>query len=143
MLLHVASSKNTETRTHGPMSTIPLDRWQLRPCFVVEAIPKWEGHPYGRRVLFIDEETYSVVMTLVFDRADSLTKVLQTMYVYSEDEADPPPELSTPRWRGSIVINLDNRTANVAQSTKHAEYTTVTPSYVRKLFSVSNLGSGR
>lgn len=143
VVLHVASSRNEMAIFHGPMSTIPLDRWQLRDCYVVEAIPRWEGHPYGRRLLFIDKQTFSVTMNLIFDREDQLTKVMTTMYEYSDELANPPPELSTPRWRGSMVINLKDRTANIASGSKPTEFVNVKASKVRKLFSVSNLTGGR
>ncbi len=143
VVLHVASSRNSMARFHGPMSTIPLDRWQLRPCWVVEAIPSWDGHPYGRRVMFVDQETYTVTMTLIFDRQDTLMKVLSTVYEYSEDLIDPAPNLTTPRWRASIAINLRDRNATIGQGTTPTEFAEVEPAFVRKLFSVSNLSSGR
>ena len=143
VIFHVASSQHAEPQYHGPMSTIPFDRWQLRPAFVVEAVPRWDGHPYGRRLLFIDQQTYSVMMTMVFDRDDRLLKIMTTVYTYSDDLDDPPPALSTPRWASSIVINKQERSANVAAVSGNTEFVDVKPSLVRKLFSVSNLTGGR
>lgn len=143
VVLHVASSRNEKAEFHGPMSTIPLDRWQLRPCYVVEAIPRWDGHPYGRRLLFIDQETFSVTTNLIFDREDNLEKVMTTMYQASEGEDSSSLELSTPRWRSSIVINLEDRSANIATGSEPTEFVNVKASKVRKLFSVSNLTGGR
>ena len=142
-MLHVASSKHERPQYHGPISIVPLDRWQLRPCYVVEAIPRWDGHPYGRRVLFIDKETFSVAMTVVFDRNDVMTKVMTTVYKYSDELQDPSLELSTPRWLSSIVVNLQDGSANIAAASSETEFVTVKPSKVRKLFSVSNLTGGR
>jgi len=143
VVLHVPSSKHKLAQMHGPLSIIPLDRWQLRPCLVVEAVPKWDGHAYGRRVLFVDEETGSITLALIFDRNDHLFKVIATVYEFSDDLEAPPPELSTPRWRASTVLNLEQRTANLAQSSSEAEFEAVDASYVKQLFSVSNLTSGR
>jgi hypothetical protein len=143
VVLHVPSSKHKLAQMHGPLSIIPLDRWQLRPCFVVEAVPKWDGHSYGRRVLFVDEETGSIALALIFDRTDRLLKVISTVYEFSDDLAAPPPELSTPRWRASTIINLEDRTANLAQSDQETAFEAVDASYVKQLFSVSNLTSGR
>lgn len=143
VVLHVASSRNTQPEFHGPTSTIPLDRWQLRPCYVVEAVPRWDGHPYGRRLMFIDQQTYSVAMTLVFDRSDTLTKVMTTMYEYSDELDNPPLDLSTPRWRASIVINKLDNSANIAAASGATEFVDVKPSQVRRIFSVSNLTGGR
>ena len=143
VLLHVASSKHERPQYHGPMSVIPLDRWQQRPCYVVEAIPRWDGHPYGRRVLFIDQETFSVAMTVIFDRNDEMSKVMTTVYKFSDELENPPLELSTPRWLSSIVVNLQDGSANVAAASSETEFVTVKASKVRKLFSVSNLTGGR
>ena len=141
--LHVASSKHDSPQFHGPLSIIPLDRWQLRQCYVVEAVPRWDGHPYGRRLMFVDRETYSVVMTMVFDRSDQLSKVMTTVYEYSDELDAPPVEYSTPRWHASIVVNKQERSANIAAASEQAEFVTVKASKVRKLFSVSNLTGGR
>jgi len=142
VMLHVANAREPLIRYHGPMSTIPLDRWQLRPCFVVEGVPRWKDHPYGRRLLFIDEETYTITHALIFDRADNLTKVFTTVYAHG-DEAEPAPEMSTPRWQSTVAIGLVERSANIARALEPSEYVAVEPSEVRKLFSVSNLSSGR
>ena len=125
------------------MSIIPLDRWQLRPCYVVEAIPKWEGHRYGRRVMFIDQETYTIGLTLIFDRSDALVKVFQIVHASSDDLVDPEPSLTIPRWRSSIGIDLKDGTATIARAMKPTEFVTMKPSKVRQLFSISNLTSGR
>ncbi len=143
VLPHVASSRHTQAEFHGPTSTVPLDRWQLRRCFVVEAVPRWEGHPYGRRILFVDEQTYSVALVLVFDREDRLLKTFATVYEYSEDAAQSSLADSTPRWRASIAVNVQDGSANIARGSKPTEFVDVKPSQVRKIFSVSNLSSGR
>ena len=140
---HVVNSKHENARYHGPMSTIPLDRWQLRPCYVVEAIPKWDGHRYGRRVMFVDQESFTIVMTLIFDRNDALLKIFQIVHASSDDLSDPDPSLTVPRWRSSIGINLEDGTATIARAMKPTEFLTMEPSKVRQLFSISNLTSGR
>ena len=82
-------------------------------------------------------------MTLVFDRADSLSKVMTTVYEHSGAGASGDPALSTPRWRTSIVTNFDDRIANIGRGIGPTEFVEVEPALVRKLFSVSNLSSGR
>jgi hypothetical protein len=142
VVAYVANTEHDKAVSHGPMSVIPLDRWQLRPCFVVDAVPRWAGHPYGRRVLFIDEETYGVAIALVFDRNDSLLKVTTNVYARSEGMSDPDPSLTTSRMSSSIVINMDDHTANIARLTEPTRYVAVKPSRVRRIFSVADLNSG-
>ena len=142
-LLHVASSKNITPLLHGPASLIPLDRWQVRPAFVVEAIPKWKDHPYGKRLMFVDQETYTIMLTMVFSKDGSLWKLFTTQYQYSDDIVNPSPALSTPRWRSSVAINIRDRNGSVGAATGPSEYVEIKPSKVRRLFDVSNLTSGR
>ena len=142
-ILHVASSKNLTPLLHGPDSLIPLDRWQVRPAFVVEAIPKWKDHPYGKRLMFVDQETYTIMLTMVFSQDGSLWKLFTTQYQYSDNVVNPSPALSTPRWRSSVAINIRDRNGSVGAATGPSEYIEIKPSKVRRLFDVSNLTSGR
>jgi hypothetical protein len=142
-ILHVASSKNITPLLHGPDSLIPLDRWQVRPAFVVEAIPKWKDHPYGKRLMFVDQETYTIMLTMVFSQDDTLWKLFTTQYQYSDNIVNPSPALSTPRWRSSVAINIRDRNGSVGAATGPSEYVEIEPSKVRRLFDVSNLTSGR
>ena len=140
---YVINTEHELSITHGPLSVIPRDRWQLRPCYVVEAVPRWEGHPYGRRVLFIDAETYSITLTLIFDRQDRLYKVVNGTYQHSQHGPDADASLTTARMRSSIVINLLERTANVARVIKPTDYSAPRFSQLDRIFSVADLNSGR
>ena len=51
-VLAVINSKHDAAKLVGPMSSTPDDRWEVRQAYVVENIPKWDKHPYQRRVLF-------------------------------------------------------------------------------------------
>ncbi len=139
----VVNSKQSHPQSHGPMSTIPLDRWQLRPSYVVEAIPKLEDHPYSRRLLFIDEETFGIGLALVFDRNDELYKIFMVVHQSAVDTNDGDPGESVQRWRSSIGINVRDDTATVAMAMKPTEFLTMKPSQVKQLFSISKLTSGR
>ena len=144
VVLHVADSKHDKALMFGPGSNVPNDRWQLRPCFVVEAIPGWDGHPYGRRILFFDAETFSTVMSLVVDREDSLWKVFYTVYKWDQaDNPDAAPASTIPLWRSANALDLDNDTATISISTTDIDARAITPAKARRLFDVSNLTSGR
>ena len=140
---HVLNSENQMPRFFGPMSTIPKDKWQLRSCYVIEAVPKWEGHPYGKRIIFFDEENFLIPMTLVFNREGQLWKVFLTTYQKDADVPDPTIMESVPRWRASVAINLLDGSANVSPALGATNFPKVKASTVRKLFSISNLTGGR
>ena len=143
VILHVTNSKNATPLSHGDLSLIPLDRWQLRPCYVVEATPRWKGHPYGRRVIFVDSDTGSIVTTLVYAHDGLLWKIFTTQYAHSNSTESKEEEHSTPRWVGSIALNVRDNNGTIGAATTPSEYGAVKPSQVRRIFDVSNLSSGR
>jgi len=142
---HVVDSREPAVRFFGPLSSVPHDRWQLRPCFVVEGVPRWDGHPYGRRVTFFDAETFSVALVMVFDRGDSLWKIFYPVYQRDPRGNEPaaPPEYTINLWRASIGIDLDNRTTSIARATVPTTSPVMDASQVKNLFSISNLTGGR
>ena len=127
----------------GPRSRVPLDRWQLRDCLVVEQRSRWEGHPYGSKLLFLDAQTYNLGVALVFDREERLWKINYVVYQWPEAAgADPPPELTVLRWRSTAMVNFHSGTATVAVGGP-TDTPAVSARDVRRLFSVSNLTGGR
>ena len=50
-------------------------RWQLRKVYEVEATPVDSSHPVGRRVFFMDAQTFTLPRTNIYDRAGKLWKV--------------------------------------------------------------------
>jgi hypothetical protein len=56
-LLHVIDAREEMLRFGGAQSNVPIDRWQVRPCFVVEMKPRWKDHPVASKYLFIDQQT--------------------------------------------------------------------------------------
>lgn len=145
VIMHVNASKHEAAQFFGPASNLPDDRWQLRPCFVVEGAPVWEGHPYGRRLVFFDANTFTTALHLIFDHEDRLLNVFYTVYRQDTDGTDPttPAELTVPRWRASVGINMQGATTSIARGSTAGSYASISPAKVRRVFDVSNLTSGR
>ncbi len=141
-VLHVADTLDPP-KFFGPGSWIPNDRWQLRNCYVVEQVPKWKEHPYGRKLVFFDQENFNIPLALVFDRSNRLMKVFATLYKWPTIEAkpNPTPSETVAHWRGQVAINVQKNNASIVWGI--SEMPDVTPSDVRRLFSVSNLTGGR
>jgi hypothetical protein len=51
------------------------DTWEPRDAWVIEGTPKQSQYAYGKRVLFIDKETYFVAYSDIYDKAGQLWKV--------------------------------------------------------------------
>ena len=144
-ILYVADTKQETQRTFGPFSRLPNDRWQLRNCHVVEVKSVWEGHPYRSRVLFIDTQTYGIALSLVFNHDNLLWKTMQTIYraPLPDDGSEASMETSVPHWRGQINIDRLINTATVVSARSDTVYPAMSPSAIKRVFSVSSLTSGQ
>ena len=147
VIMHVSASRHDQQVFFGPMSHVPKDRWQLRPCYVVELIPEWSDHPYGRRIQFIDRDTFNTVLSLIFDREDRLWKIFYTTYERESklEDIESTPSKSTHRWAALVGIDLKNRRTTISREPDGTQsvYDSVSPSKVRRIFDVSNLTGGR
>jgi len=145
-LLYVPDTKQELQRTFGPYSRLPDDRWQVRNCHVVEVMSTWEGHPYRSRVLFIDAQTFGVALSLVFNHDNVLWKTLQTVTrapAYRDDNPESSLETSVMAWRGQVNIDRVANTATVVRAKTETNNPTMSPSAIKRIFSVSSLTSGQ
>lgn len=59
----------------GKGGCYPEITWQLRQVYIVEAVPVDANHPIGKRVLYLDAQTFSIPLSGIYDRAGRLWKV--------------------------------------------------------------------
>lgn len=78
------------------------DAWEMRPVFVVEGTSKLPQYAYGKRVLYIDQETWVVLMSDIYDRQGELWKIYLGMY--SADDATGA--IDNP---AAVMIDVQNR----------------------------------
>jgi len=60
------------------------DTWEKRKAYVIEGTPKLPQYAYGKRLLFIDKETYLVAFTDIFDRSLQLWKVWVNQWAFKK-----------------------------------------------------------
>lgn len=144
-VLHVADAKLPTPYFFGPNSRVPNDRWQVRPCLVVEIKSKWAQHPYASKIMFIDAETYNIAVALAFNRQGEVWKIFSPLYVMPTPAAGEPAALesSVPRWATTIAIDRIANTATVARAATPTETPTMTDEEIDREFNVSNLTEGR
>lgn len=142
-ILAVADVKHDVVKFFGPMSNLPYDRWQLRDCYVLEATPIWNGHPYSFRILFVDKQNFHVRLSLIANREGHLWKIIFSIYDWT-DPAESQPELheTVSKWKGSIAIDTINQKSTVAHALK-TSHPILPLAKVRRMFSSSNLTGGR
>jgi len=60
------------------------DTWEKRRVYVIEGVPKFPKYAYGKRLLFIDKETYLVPFSDISDRAGQLWKVWISQFAFKK-----------------------------------------------------------
>ena len=68
----------------GEGDFIFCDAWEKRQAYVVEGVPKLPQYAYGKRILFIDKETYYIAFSDIFDRSGQLWKVWVNQYGFKK-----------------------------------------------------------
>lgn len=145
-MLHVADSREPELRFGGAQSNVAIDRWQVRPTFVVELKPRWSGHPMSAKVLLVDQQTWTPTAAFVFDREGKLWRYVMPHYQRPQQDTSTPEralETSTSRWRGSIGIDFPLNSTTLARATSETEFPTMTEREIERRFSLSSLTEGR
>jgi hypothetical protein len=102
------------TATFEPRHGYPADRWEPRRMLLLEGTPKDPGHPYAKRVLFIDEQMAVPLYVFTYDRQGRHYKTIFT--IYGNPAFSPGNEyVRKPLWIGQTVINHANGNAAVTE----------------------------
>lgn len=145
-VLAVADSMHPELRFGGVQSNVAIDRWQVRPAFVVELKPRWSGHPMSSKILLIDQQTWNPVLALVFNREGKLWRYIMPHYQRPVADASSPEralETSVSRWRGSVAVDFPLNSTTLARATSETETPTMSDKEIKRRFSLSTLTEGR
>jgi hypothetical protein len=67
------------------------DRWEARHAVGVRMSPRDPTHPYSRKDVWLDRETFSPLYSFAYDRKGELWKVIQHVHRWSEDDLGPEP----------------------------------------------------
>ncbi len=100
--------------TYSPGRGYPADAWEPRKMLVLEATPRVPGHPYGKRVLYIDEQMGVPLYVLAYDPQGRHYKTLFTLY--GNPAFSPGNEQArAPLWLGTAAVNHMNHEASVTE----------------------------
>ena len=70
------------------------DVWEKRNVYVIEGVSKLSQYAYGKRVLYIDKETFTVPYSDIYDRAGQLWKIWINQFTFRK-QPFPGAKLST------------------------------------------------
>ena len=95
----------------------PMDPWELRRVVVVEARPK-AAHPmYSRRVLYIDQQTWSTLYAFTYDLAGNHKRTF--LMVYRHPEFDPwGSQIWAPQIASQASIDYQRERASIFETHK-------------------------
>ena len=84
----------------------PRVKWEPRPMYIVEAVPKLRGYPYSKMVFAIDAESSHIFTKTAYDRRGKLWKLLINAANGSPDPAKLPPQVAL-----SLVVDVQSEHA--------------------------------
>ena len=100
----------------GPYRALPFvdETWQKRTAVKLLQTPKRVGHPYSRRLLWYDKETFSPLMAISFDREGKPFRIHWYIGRYSENsgiEGDQGTFVN--HMAASMVVNVRDQLSNL------------------------------
>ncbi len=95
--------KTTELHYGGKNDWYPHVPWELRQVFVLECTPR-QSHPFGKRVFFLDQQTYTPLLILTYNPAGVFVRL--TINAHATPSAYPGNNgVSLPMLVGGTWIN--------------------------------------
>ena len=139
------------------------DTWELRDAWVIRFHPKNEDHPYSRKDIWIDKQTYEPLYSFAYDRKKELWKIIWHNFRWSEDWRGQDPGLQDPEasdgqwakpWKGieetrdlrmasQIIVNVQTGTGNRIEVFSNTGTPPANKGKVRKLIDIGRLNRGR
>jgi hypothetical protein len=131
------------------------DRWELRKAFKVRFVPNNKDHPYSKKDIYIDEQTFQPLYSFAYDHKNELWKILWHNHRYSQDEvqgAKPQPwykgwpsveEPRDVRVVSDIIVNVQTGTGNRIEFWDSNGTPLESKGKVRRYIDVGRLTKGR
>ncbi|MBI3245810.1 MAG: DUF1329 domain-containing protein [Deltaproteobacteria bacterium] len=107
-LLAPIGAKVATTTFGGRGNWYPVDPWELREMVMLQCTPTASRHLYSKRVLFIDQQTFTPVYIVFYDQAGKHWKTL--FELYGNPQHNPGNEhVRSPLWIGESMIDYQEQ----------------------------------
>lgn len=109
--------RNYEALFGGTGGGYPLDPWELRHVYVVEMAPRSPHHPYSRKVLYLDRQTFAPFYVIIFDADHAHWRTI--FFSYGNPEFSPENrDTRVPILLGQSWIDHRAQRTTIMQVTK-------------------------
>jgi hypothetical protein len=109
-VLATMHAQNIPIKWQAPEDWLYDDVWEPRTVYVVEAVSKLPTYAYGKRVLYVDKETWLIPYSDSYDRGGQLWKVWVNFWGFRKDAMPnspvPPYEDEMPFLNGSVCLDI-------------------------------------
>jgi hypothetical protein len=103
--------KTTEVTFTGKGGWYPQIPWELRQVLVLDCTPR-KSHPFGKRVFFLDQQTYTPLLTLTYSPTGEFTRL--TIPAYAHPQHHPGSNgVALPLLVSAVWINYAKERATV------------------------------
>jgi len=126
--------KNTQALFGGTGGGYPLDPWELRRVYVLEMVPRSPHHPYSRKLLYVDQQTFAPFYVVIFDPDKAHWRTV--FFSYGNPASHPDNhEVQVPILLGQSWIDYQTRRTTVSLVNKALYNQPLSP----ELFTFSSL----
>ena len=113
-------AKTTELQFGGNHGWYPQAPWELRRVLVLECTPK-ETHPFGRRVFFLDQQSYAPLLILTYTPGGNFLRLILTVHAHPSFHHGSNG-VPLPLFIGGTAINYERERATLLTSEDSATY---------------------
>lgn len=129
----------------APYRALPYigEEWQKRSVIKLEQRPRRQGHPYSRRILWIDKETFSPLMAISYDQEGKPFRLGFYIGKWSETSGVPGDQgRFVNHHAASMVVNLRDGVSNLFLF-YNASSRPIGPGPTKSYFDTTRLKGGR
>jgi hypothetical protein len=113
-------TSTTDVQFGGKNNWYPQIPWELRRVLILEGAPQI-SHPFGRRVYFLDQQTYTPLLVLTYDQAGAFLRL--TITAHTRPGAYPGnSELALPAAVAASWINYAKNRATLFTGKNSLQY---------------------
>jgi len=117
-LVKLGNDEDWRHCSFAPYGALPMqgESWQVRTSFRLDDVPRQEGHPYSRKVIWYDKETMAPGLAVAYDRAGKPYRLIASVGRWSESS----PQDVNHGWRvllgtAVMIVNLQTEASNLGQ----------------------------